>query len=443
MQINPTDFEYPGAHAYVLVNQLLVDAEEFARIACLDGRLHGVKTFCDTCNVEISPCVRSHTVSGLVAAQALVEKTLGYYLTPRYHVEEIDWNGKDRLLLTEKPGIEAVNVKQEVVPVTGNFAVASYIDADLSNSGEGFCVAMLDSDLFDNPNKVTFRNAATFNPVETRQIAGYPRRNSDGDWEVALEPNYNVPACDTPLIVQHCSLIHVDADVNCGETDGTIYPVYPGTLQYIPQAKPAQDLGEGVTRYWFYVWSLVDPDFADESIDLVRAEFYKLLPYINFVCVREVTAYPEIICARDCDCESETIFTAENETPAVKVEISDAYHGILSLCTVKNPCGCNKGAKKLRLYYKTSPHILGVMGALQSLKEAITYYVAASLPLTYCNCKIETGFIAEAQKAYTEVRVNPITGQMAETLKYGNLHGFLVFGERMLSAPRYQRLIRL
>lgn len=428
------------------LNALYVDLLDFSQIACLDGRMFGVRTSCDTCEFEMNACVRNHAVHALISTQELAEEELGFNLTRRYHVEEIDWPG-DAVIQTQWPGIAAIDVRQEFssIDAFGPFAVSPYVEEDvlLADSGSGYCIATVDRTVVDNPSKITFRddNGKVY---PTQEIDGYPRRNEDGNWEIALGKTPAAPACETTLHAQHCHYMYVDTPITDECEDGTIVPVYPESNQIIPQARARQVVGEN-WRWWFYAWSLVDAAFAAEEVNLQRGQFYKLLQEIEFKCVTEVEAFP-VVTWQKWDCETESWVHTE-ETLTLDSEVENKKYGFILINTGDIDCAADKGRLiKVRYSYKTDPAVINRTGGLFSLREAIAYHAAATLPLSSCGCEIsetQRGFIPDAQKAYTDVRVNHISGETIYVLKFGNLYGQLVFGERLSQISPYEKLALL
>lgn len=431
----------PEDELYQMVNDLLVSFEQFADITCSDGRLHGVITDCDQCGMTINSCLRSGIWRGLLSAHSLVESRLGYNLTDRYHVETMDWSGSPRIA-TQWPGVEKVNVRlvYEDVEGFGPFTISPYLieDLELYDSGEGFCYAVVDGDLVGNPLQINFRGP-NGNVYQTQTRVGYPRKNEDGDWLIAMLHRPAAPACADPVNVQHCKYVALEVPAPPTCSDGEIVPVYPGTTQIIHQAKPFETLANGGRKYWFYVWSLIDPAFEQEGADLTKGEFYKLLTTVEFKCVREVEAPAEATFYKECGCGF------ENTTDEVTLEIVDNNLGVLRVCRDDDRrCRCShKRPARIKYYYKTSPKVLNQNPDLFSIQDAIAHYVAANLPLSSCGCDVQEGFIKVAQSAYTDIRINPITGAEHHLLKYGNLHGHLVFAERLSNMKTFSKLIQV
>lgn len=433
-------------------NDLLVNLQSFSEIACLDGRLFGVKTTCDTCQLELNSCLRGQMLEALIAANRRAEADLGYALTPRYHVGEIELTGSGDhskfRLKTEQPGVAAVNVKLQISSRLQNIAVSPYLDTvEVENGGEGYCVVRVSTSLVENPASVTLRDNS--HRVYLQHIGdGYPRRVSN-EWVIALGNQATLP-CETveTLNVQHCKYVYVDipASTTCldcdgdVDTDAQILPVYPGTTEFIPLAKPIETVGTDL-RYWFYVWTLVDPGFENEEIDLAHAEFWKLRSAVDFVCVREVPAGPDVI-GGTCD----EIIADPCADPAVEaaydIEILDAQRGILDFSSNANlsRCSCEAERTIIRYYYKTDPAVLGYEYDLPGIATAIAYLAAANLPPNYCGCEIKVGFIHEAQKSQADARVNPVTGETIFVVKFGHTFGHYMYAGRIASAPKFNNM---
>lgn len=437
-----------------LVNGLLVDVHDFSEIACLEGKGYGVTTICNSCGITINDCARRKLVEALIAAQATTEELLGFDLTPHYHVEEFFWGGERRIQL-QHPGIATVNISRSYTTV-GTYPISPYVidDVPMIDSGNGFCIATLDGTVVKNPNEVWIRNVDTGERAATQQVNGYPKRVA-GNWQVAMSRTPAAPACNDGETygAQHCKYMLVDIPNNLVCSGGTILPCYPNSNQLIPLAKPVEAVGSDY-RYWFHPWVLVDSAFADDDVSLVDGEFYKLLEEITFKCVKDVTTAPVLTMQGldDLGCQVEfevsegdvvlTIVDAKNSVLEVYAE--DVHCPLCGRWVMS--CGCHQQYPfKLRVYYKTDPSVLGMYPYMGALKDGIANLVAASLPLSECNCPLDPedySFIAKAQKAYTDVRINPVTGTESWNLKFGNLHGQLVYAEKLSTVPKKQMLKR-
>lgn len=424
---------------------LLLDIQEFSKLACLDGRVYGVVSRCDTCGLTLNECVRSHLVTALETNQALVERLLGYNLTEHYHEETHDWDGQSRIQ-TNWPGVEKLNVKQVVTSIAdyGPFPILPFVQENLvlTDSGNGYCLAEVSQDFIENPSHMIIRDAA-YRIYEMDQLDGYPRRVGN-NWVVALAGTPEAPACAATLHAQSCKYMFVDVDEHdCGD-DSTLTPVYPGTDNPIPQIKPSETLAGNLRRFWFSPWVLVDPAFYGEEINLEVGEFYKLLREIEFKCVQEIAALPVVTAMDFNDCSDDFDEIVTLTTSDTRHDLLEQQYGITQMQIINQTfCDNNSAPYKVKIFYKTNPAFFDVTQYLNGIKEAIAYLTAAELPMEVCGCEIKTGFIATAQRAYTQIRVNPVTGENVENLKHGNLYGQLVFAEKIKLVPRFQRLIRL
>ncbi len=427
------------------LNNLLVNVNSFAEVACMGARAFGVHTNCDPCDLDINLCLKKHLVRNLISAHEITERRLGYSLTPRYHEQTLLWdsswptsrNAPFRVQLNH-PGVSALNVALTYEDVEGLESVSvQYIiqtNVELTpDAGNTYCIAELDSSLIDNPSKIILMDG-TGKVFPQTVKAGFPRINEEGNWEIAIDRSNPASCPDTPN-AYHCSLAYVD--ITPVECDGDLVPVYPGSQQRIPLAKPVETLDNDDLRYWFHVWELVKPGFQDEIVDISAGQYYKLFQTISFLCVSESETLPVVTCNQDCNCGS-----LEDSEIVPDLRIIDPQNGIIEICFSTPPCGCScKSPKTITVSYKTDPSLLPFRNPLTELQEAISYWAAANLPLEICECKITKGFISEAQKAYTETRSNPLSQELITNFEYGDLHGQMVFSERLGNSPKYQRLL--
>lgn len=421
-------------------NNLLTTLEAFSKIACLDGRLFGVETMCESCDLEFNECVRRRLLENLIANQGRVEREVGYNLTPRYHEQEIRWDGVPGRFQLDWPGVAEVNVSGVSVSVEIGVSVSPYviIDAPVSDSGQGYCLVELDSTYIDNPGYAVIRDADTDAIYPQQEIPGYPRRTPEGNWLVALAKPALPPCTDLEVNVQHCKYVAIE--IETPDCDGEIKLVRPGTDSVIPFAKNPVVNGAN-TIYWVYVWSMVDEAFSDDVIDLVeQAQFYKLIDEVDVICESSGAA-PTIVTRCNCGC----IEGLTTSTDLIDVDILFEDQGIIRIsysdeATCLSRCG---QPVKFKIYYRTDPDLVVGEDSLLALQEAITYLTAAELPVSSCGCAISTGFIAEAQKAYAEQRINPMTGQTVVNVKFNSLTGQLIFAEKLSKAYKFKRLTRL
>ena len=434
-----------------LVNNLLLGETGFAEYSCLQGQAFGVETFCPSCEeyaTFMNDCVRGHIIKNLVAAQETAERELNYALTPRYETYYRKWDGCSRIRLN--PGIEALGIQLEISdqspPVSESVVYPLIESVPLTDSGDGYCIATLDGTVVSNPNKIVFRDQTSNEVIEIQDRTGFPRKVA-GDWQVALG-NKELPPCAGTIDAYHCELVRV-VTPETTVADGYIAPVYPGTNQKIHQALPSELIDGDTNRvYWFYVYSLLDPAFQDEGADLVKGEYYKLIETIEFKQFVETTA-EVLIEYTEPSSETEGDFV-KTEVAAVGFEIISAETGVVEIYPdPKQLCDCNhcycgrcKWITGITIPYKTNPSVLSIDGNILDVCDAIAHLAASELPLSSCDCDItdlrdkrKSNFIIKAQEAYTEVRINPISGEMVQNLRHGNLYGQLVFTEKIGRLP--------
>lgn len=420
-------------------NNLLANLEVFSRIACLDGRGFGVITPCEECEIEFNTCIRRHLLENLISNQEKVEEQIGYNLTERWHVQEIVWDGTPTRIQLDWPGVVEVGVSANFESFDETYELSPYVieNAPVTDSGDGYCIVELDSNLIENPRYAVIRDATDDSIYKQQKIDGYPRRNGEGNWLVALDHS---PDCATLEVnVQHCKLMKVT--IPTPVCDGEIKAVRPGTLDVIPFAFGKDPEISGLnTTYWFNSWSLVDPAFMEEMVDLDHyGEFYKLLQEIEFACLTSEEAPTTVTTLDNCECTD--LLTQTNDL--INTEILFEQSSVIRISYQENcHCSCVGKPVKLKIYYKTDPSYVVEEGSLLALQEGIVYLTAAELPMDSCGCKVEKGFIAEAQKAFAEARINPITGETIFNIEFQQLNGQLVFRERIAKAYKHHKLIK-
>lgn len=420
-------------------NSLLTTLEAFSEIACADGRVFGVETMCENCNIEFNECLRRRLYENLVANQGRVERTVGYNLTPRYHMQEIRWDGVPGRFQLDWPGIVEVAVSGVSVVIEEAVEVSPFVilDAPVSDSEAGYCLVELDSTYIDNPGYAVIRDATTNDIYDQQEVAGYPRRTPEGNWLVALAKPALPPCDDIEVNIQHCKLMAVE--IETPECDGVIAIVRPGTDEVIPFAKDPTVNGDN-TIYWVRPWSMVHGAFSDDVIDLAeQAQFYKLLDTVDFICESSGEA-PTVVTQSNCHC----IEGWQDTSDLIDVNVVFADRSIIqisysSTATCLSRCG---QPLKFKIYYKTDPSLVVGQDSLLALQEAIAYLTAAELPVSSCGCEVKEGFIAEAQKAYAEYRINPFNGQVVTNIKFNSLTGQLVFAEKLSKAYKFKRSTR-
>lgn len=421
-------------------NNLLTTLEVFSRIACLDGRGFGVVTPCEECSIEFNICIRRSLLENLIANQSKVEDQVGYNLTERWHMQEIVWDGTPTRIQLDWPGVVEVGASANFDVFDETYELSPFVieNAPVTDSGDGYCIVELDKEMINNPRYATIRDATDNSIYKQQKIDGYPRRNVDGNWLVALDHS---PDCaDLEVNVQHCRLMKVTIPIP--DCDGEVKAVRPGTEDIIPFAEEKEPIIEGDNiTYWFYNWSLVDEAFMEETVNLDNGgEFYKLMQEIQFACLSSGEAPTTVTTLDNCQCTD--LLTTTNDL--INVEILFSQSSVIRISYQENcNCSCMGQPVKLKIYYKTDPSYVIDEGSLYALQEGIVYLTAAELPLDSCGCKVEKGFIAEAQKQFAQARINPITGETIINIEFQQLNGQLVFRERMAKAYKHHTLVKL
>jgi hypothetical protein len=437
MKITPELLRSPQTQTELdlISNTLLVDLNRFAAVACADGRFHGVETLCDSCSQEFNACLRRHALTGLLQAQIMVEKNLNYAVTPRFYAETQPWDGVSRLVL-KHPGLKTFGVRESIASAPGTtvFPVTPYLINNLSlvDTGEGYCVAQLPRNLVANPDQVQLRTSGGLN-VEQDIRFGYPRRTSS-HWELAIPYAVGTSSCSGPLNVQHCRYLVVTTDTKT-VTTGEVLPVYTGTLQKIPVVKKVVD-GTN-THWWFNVWDLFDPEFFEQGMNWGQFETYKLLDSIELKHFTTIAA-EAVITYRERGKDT------YNTIAAPDFKIHDYRNSVVEIMLPPALTGScyDREIVSVAYHYHTTPELLlGNSG--ESLATAISYLVAAELPLEVCKCDVDHGFIKTAQSAYSKVVINPVTGMQYENFEYGSLYGQVTFKEILSRIPHYVKVVKL
>lgn len=440
------------------INDLPMNEVEFAELTSLYGRLFGVLTgsrdgewlaITDEKGVRksehgdrftLNHCVRwqfPRIADGIVAS---TEAELGYALTERYHTESQPMVTPLVKFQTKFAGVDVLNVGRSWGNVYEDVVVSPYMqeDVDVVLINPGTYAARISSTLFVNPHEVFLRGTdGSLYPWFSDTTSPLRRDTLGGYWEMPLNSRVREYVPGTQINVQSKKYITVtvaEPDVPDG---AVVYPVYPGTNQKIPQAKPVEILGSGEWKYTFHIFTLVHPEFISDVVDLVVGEFYKLYPVIDFKYELVVAVAPQIVVIRGSD--------EEILTPTLT--LVDAELGIFHLnydtCLVAWRCLCQDWPKTvtLRYSYRTSPTKLSekAQEAMGQIRDAVAARIAADLPTYNCQCPVPYGYIMQQQTAYTDSYIAIQSGVVVDKLKYGRLHGHLYYAEVMNEAPKYKR----
>lgn len=440
MFVRSSDFDPSLTQSQVddIINSLAVNAYDFSNIACLEGRLYGVTTKCQNCNLSINYCLRNEVSRKLYASQQMIERELGYNISVQYHYARIPFGYTGKVQLPHR-NVEIVNVEQSYELLDGyeNVTVSPYIEEDITiQEIDGKCFAIFDASLVDNPSKAIIRDE-NGRIYEQQQVLGYPRRVA-GNWQVAIMGISSPCTTDLVFNVQHCELIRVSIETPV--CDGVVHPVYPDSHQIIPTFK-VETQGDN-TIYWFHVWALSRPEFMDDGIDFATGDFYKLYDAIDFMCFDDVAKNATVTVVGLDDCE--WVYTTSETVPSVT--ILDGEIGLVYVDTKLFTCSscaspglnCNtKYPQYLNIWYKTNPSVMREPFPITAVRDAVAWYTAAELPTTACACTVTDGFIFQAQTSFVSEEINPFTGVSLNKVEYRKIYGRLRYEQLLYNVKKY------
>lgn len=442
-----------AAENYRLVNELAISYIDFAINSFLFQRAYGVKTgSLEGANYQefyVNNCIKEEVYRALWSIQEDTEDTVGFNLSDRYHYEDIAWPSYGRTAL-KWPGLDTLNVQPvwSEVENYGPFDISPYVELDITVDVGGATIAHVDASFVDNPRDVILRKRSTGGAYSIEWTkTGYPQYVS-GEWLLPINTTITPYNPADEVDVQHRKYVFIDVDPPASTEceDGIMHPVYYGTTQKIALAKPVETVG-GKLRYWFYVYTLVNPAFISELVDLEVGEFYKLYRQVEIKCLTETEVTPQLVRI----CGEENI-----ESYDLAVKIIDASHSIIQINVDDDDftedcwwakaiddgryCTEEQTAWRVRIYYKTTtsalPERLG--RAISNLRRATIAKVAAELPTEGCGCELKSGFIFDKKQAYAEARTNALTGETIYNLQYGDLLGQIEYAQILGQTPIYR-----
>ncbi len=404
----------------------------FAELAGLDGLAHGVKTVVDQCDHNIPHTSRRLIDKALINSQELLEKEVGYSFTPRYRSEELLFRGQE-IIYQVYPGIRAVNVKEKATLVQ-ELEINHYLNQSmLSTEIDGMCVITLDGQYYADPSDAVIRGASNGAVYKPQSVNGYPYVDAYGNWKVVLDKPH-VPPCAIELSVAHARYAWID--VTGLDLTGCIL-IDPQSGKTIPYM-----VDENIpNKILVYFWDILSNGFERRGADMSKNEYYKFLTSVNLVRIED-EVQPSIVTFID----GETLLI-DTDDAYTTVELLDAGRGMVRVSIDPSICTpTTRKVKSITIFYATDPSLVGVELERYSydIQSAIANKVAAEIIPGDCNdCKIQNAFIRQAQQPYSEIRINQVTGENILNLKYGNLYGQLVFGEKLASLPTKKRTITL
>lgn len=408
------------------LNNLVVTMEDFSSYACTDGRMYGVSTLADGCDYVLNGCARSAVVRGLIDVNRRVETYLNYAVGVRYHTETLPYND---IITLSNPYLAAIgqSLGYEVFTEGTDIAVSPFLQTShVTQSGNGYRIASFPFS-YGNPMAIIFRDPNNMRLIEPVREQGFPRR-MNGMWEVAL------PMSATNVIIQHTAKAFVD--VMGVLPSEKVVPFYRNSNQKIPFVR--QELISGGVRFWFNIWVLLDNMFFEEGANFTQLEYYKLVESIDFKKEVIIDNVPVKFTFYTDTCSGE-----QEERVADCVSVISYQDSILRLDydTVE---WCRKTRPDyVTISYKTDSRLYAGDTNVPAIVRAVSHLVAADLPLSVCGCEIKDGFVKAAQKPYTDIRINPVTGDMVQNMKHGNFYGHLVYNEVISTLKPYPKVKRI
>lgn len=456
--VTPENFDSTLSESAVwqTVNTMPVSYRDFAFQGHYWGRMYGVitgeKNEQHWEGVVANQCLRDSLWRTLHEVTDQAEQQIGFHLSRRAITTQLQWNGELRLYTY--PGIEAVDVVPQWSDVVGyeQVPVSPFIAQNVTVTPGSPNLVEIPEAVCSNPLEIFLRRDSD-NGSYGIYTGVKPYRDGLGNWVVALDDNIPYNILDQ-VNVQDTRYTYVDIDP--ADCDGTLYPVYPGTNQIIPLAKPVEVLQGGQLRYWFYIYTLVNTAFYNYEVNLIDAEFYKLLEYISFKCYEEVPSPATLTVSCTCGCES-CATSCEDAIYQLSTTIDKAQQGVLSFVIVGKyvegildeskcfvePVGCSS-TYTLRFSYITNPlYLPGVFrDVVPIVKRAIMHRSAAELPLVDCGCHLDDkerlGFIWKQQEMISSSTVRAFSGDITTHFKYGDLRGQLEYTDLMSKVPKYK-----
>lgn len=465
---------------YDQINMMPVSYEEFATTSALFARAYGVITGEaqqgytgpnreTLVSYVLNRCARSALYEQLLKTTQDLERLFGYKLSSRYMLLGEPWRGNKIALPI--PGATALEVERAWYYTDLLVAPDYYIQEGITLFLDGdTLIARVSAELFENPKWAILRRRDNHkNLNQDTSHARYGEYDA-GDWLIPLATNTVAVVLADTIDAAHRRYVRltvpkplpVIADL---PADAVFTPVYPGSNQIIPHEVISEDDDEIV--YQFEVWLLVNPAFAEETVNWESAkDIYKFYREITFAYYAEVPAYLELIwTSGTCT----TVYQYDPDDPdqatlpRLTATLADSSKSIVHLkannalvtdldpywrACCEDDCGCDTMplTVTLKLKYKVEPQALParLYDQIDDLETAIVHRVAAELPTADCGCELpDMGFIYENQLPYQDSYSNPFTGVEIVKRKYGTLHGQMVYSEKLENKQVYRRPIRL
>jgi hypothetical protein len=438
------------------LNTLLLTFGGFARKTDLQSKMYGAVDggFTggeDSGQLNVANyCLRQELVNTLMLTQEEVERCVGYALTDRF-IEETFTLGFSRKVQLKYPNVKEINVTREWALDQTLDIVFNTVDTPTVEIDGSDAFVQLPVDVVFNPTEVFIRDKASNSAYKIAQNTPITRVSGTPDyWRVPI--NTSVQTYDSnPIIVTDKKYVYVDVTVPT-LTEGQNYqPTYLGTNQIIEQARDPQDIGGGLTRYWFYVYDLLLPDFIHELFDLSQAEFWKMYQKIDFKIWTE-TAFEAVITITQGATEQVVQYDSTSTDPSVQVYLVDKTLGIVHIVVdpafiVDCVSWCDQTipfSVKVTVSYRVSPDVLEdtYRRQISHLKKGILHATASQLLAESCGCMLENGFIAKAQQELGTVVTSHLTS-IQYLADYKDRFGYKIFLDIIEKAKVYSNFVEL
>lgn len=443
--------EYTEEEITEVLNTLPMPPHDFARRANLYGLMFGVRSGSSRKrNEHLDPvvansCLRQALLELLVNVTGEAEKFVGFLLKDRYVSEEVPFVHNKKMETTFK-GVESFNVIRtwEAVEDLSSVVVHYKIieDVDVEETG-GKAYARVPQAMVPNPRNVYIRREAddgAFLESASEKITildylGEPH------WRIPLDTAGVKFTTGETVYLQDRQYAYVDITPPTLDAGETLEPVYPGTNLVIPQARPMEVLSGGNHRYWFYTYTLVNPDmFYEDIIDLETAppDFWKMLVSISFKKWYE-TAAPMVVTVTQGDQVDTYVFDPADPTAAtIKAQLVSAENGIYHFSvdptfTMTKHCGYTPTSITAKIFYKVSPSQMkaAYRKQISRILQAVSYRVAAEMPMVDCESQMESGFLDEQRRETGTVHRNLFTNMEKYHVGYANRVGIDAYHDIM------------
>jgi len=435
--------EYGTTEREELLNTLPMNLVDFSRRSDMYALLFGMRIGSTrTKDSHIDPivansCLRQSVLDLLVSVAGETENLVGYLMRDRYVTEEVPFIF-DKKLETTFGGVETMNVTRTWESVAGLDAViVNYktVDDPTVEEDANKAYAHLPVSEVPNPRNIWIRKEvgdgafATPAGEEPQWVANA----GDPYWRVPLDTAPTKFVTGTVIYTHDRQYVYCDITPPTLAVGETLAPVYPGTNLMIPLARPVDVLPNNDHRYWFYVYTMILPDlYYDTEIDLENAspEFWKLFPTIEFKKWYETTAPMTVTVTIGDQVDSYEFDPDSPTTASIKAVLisseNGVYHFSVDPCfTFEAHCGYTPTSVTATIRYKVSPSLLGQQYKKQinRIVQAMSYKVAAEMPMLSCECLIETGFLAEQRRETGTVHRNLFTNVEKFKIGYSNRIG--------------------